>query len=161
VKSKFKYGAYILAILAIAFSMMLSFMLSMYFWLPIPIAFYIIVNLFCIFSWIWLIFGELRTKVIRVDIGYDNFMVRGYFGFGASKTLYFNEIEGYKIAVLPAQGTSYEYLYVMAGNKKAIKLSEFYHKNYTELKEGISSAKIKYLGFEDFSYAKELKEIFI
>jgi len=42
-----------------------------------------------------------------------------------------------------------------------IKLSQFYHKNYEELKTGISDAKIKDLGFEDFSYLRELKEIFI
>jgi hypothetical protein len=159
-KSRFKYGAYILGFLALAFSAILCLALSVYIWIDLPIGFFIVVNLFCIFVWIWLVYGELRTKVISVDIGYDNFQVRSYFGLGPAKTFYFADTDGYIIAILPASGTSYEYLYVIVGGKKVIKLSEFYHKNYAELKNGIAAAKIKYLGVEDFSYAREIKEIF-
>ena len=144
---------------------MLCSLLSLYFWIDIwiviPLVFYIAVNLFFMFAWVWLVFGELRTKVISLDIGYDNFIVKGYFGLGAAKTLYFNDVEGYKISILPAELTVYEYLYVMSSGKKVIKLSQFYHQNYEELKESINAAKITYLGEEDFSYKQELKEIFI
>jgi hypothetical protein len=156
-KSKFKYGAYILAVLVILFTLAECFVLSFFFMDDIPIGLTIVVNLFVIFAWVWLVFGELRTKVIYVEIGYDNFIVKGYFGLGTSKTYYFNDTEGYKISILPAEGAVYEYLYVISGGKKVIKLSQFYHKNYEELKTGISDAKIKDLGFEDFSYLRELK----
>jgi hypothetical protein len=159
-ESKFKYGAYILVFLIVIFSAMLCLALSVYIWVDLPIAFYIVMNLVCILVWVWLVYGELRTKVIAVNLGFDNFKVKRYLGLGPEKTYYFNNVEGYKTSILPAYGTAYEYLYVMEGGKKVIKLSEFYHKNYAGLKDAISSAKIKNLGFENFNYALELKEIF-
>jgi hypothetical protein len=160
-KSKFKYGAYILAVLVIVFTIIMCFLLSLFFMDGIPIGLIIFVNLLFIFAWVWLVFGELRTKVVAVDIGYDNFIVKGFFGLGKPKTYYFNEVEGYKTSILPAKLTVYEYLYVMSGSKKVIKLSQFYHQNYEELKTAIAAEKINYLGFEDFSYMRELKEIFV
>jgi hypothetical protein len=160
-RSKFNAGAYILAVLIIVFTIMMCFLLSLYFWVDLPLGLIIIVNLLFIFAWIWLVIGELRTKVVSVNIGYDNFIVKGYFGLGAAKTFYFNDVEGYKISILPAELTVYEYLYVISAGKKVIKLSQFYHKNYEELKESINAAKITYLGEDDFSYKQELKEIFI
>ncbi len=162
-KSKFMSGAYILAFLVILFTLMGAGLLSLFFFFiaNIPVGFIIVVNVCFIFAWIWLVFGELRTKVVSLDIGYDNFIVKGYFGFGASKTYYFNDIEGYRTSILPASMVVYEYLYVISGGKKVIKLSQFYHKNYDELKAAIAGANIKYLGFEDFNYGRELKEIFI
>ena len=156
-------GAYILAFLVILFTLMGIAFLSLFFFLiaNIPAGFIIVVNVFFIFAWIWLVFGELRTKVISLVIGYDNFIVKRYFGFGPSKTIYFSDVEGYRTSILPASLVVYEYLYVISGDKKVIKLSQFYHKNYQELKTAIIDANIKYLGFEDFNYGKELKEIFI
>jgi hypothetical protein len=159
-KSKFKSGAYILAVLVIVFTLIEFFTLSLFLMDGIPLGLIIFVNLLFIFSWVWLVFGELRTKVVAVDIGYDNFIVKGFFGLGKPKTYYFNEVEGYKTSILPAKLTVYEYLYVMSGGKKVIKLSQFYHQNYEELKTAIATEKINYLGFEDFSYMRELKEIF-
>src|ERR1700743_1824902 len=113
-KSRFKYGAYILAVLAIVFSIMLCLALSVDFFIVIPLPIYIVLNLFCIFCWVWLVYGELRTKVIHVEIGYDNFLSKGYLGFGRSKTCYFTDVEGYRTSILPAsQGAVYEYLYVI------------------------------------------------
>jgi hypothetical protein len=162
-KSKFMSGAYILAFLIILFTLMgISFLALFFFFIAnIPVGFIIVVNVFFIFAWIWLVFGELRTKVVSLDIGYDNFIVKGYFGFGTPKTYYFTDVEGYRTSILPASMVVYEYLYVISGGKKVIKLSQFYHKNYEELKAAIINANIKYLGFEDFSYGRELKEIFI
>jgi hypothetical protein len=160
-KSKFKYGAYIVAFVAIYFSLLLIAALSSYFFdLGIPLLLYIVFNIFFIFVWMWIILGELRTKAIRVEFGYDHLTVRRYLGWGPEKTYYFTDIAGYQTAILPARGTSYEYLYLISGGKKVVKLSQFYHKNYDELKAYIISLKINNLGFEQFGYGRELKEIF-
>ncbi len=161
-KSQFKYGAYITATIAIFFTIMLIGTLSVYlFGMHVPIAFYLVVNCYFILVWFWMVAGELRTKVISVEIGFDHFIVRRYFGLGASHTYYFNDIEGYETAILPAKGASYEFLYMVSGGKKIIKLSQFYHKNYADLKEHIAMLKIKDLGFEQFRYGREIKEIFV
>jgi len=161
-KSKFKFGAYLVVVLSTIFSIMMILSLSVYFFgIAIPIGIYLLLNFWLILVGIWLVYGELRTKVIFVYIGYDLFTVKSYFGLGPSKTWYFNEIDGYLTAILPASGgESYEYLYLIKNSKKVIKLSQFYHSNYTDLKNAISSAGISNLGCEDFSYSRELKEIF-
>jgi hypothetical protein len=46
----------------------------------------------------------------------------------------------------------------MKDQKKAIKISEFYLKNYSDLKDQIK-LKTTDLGFENFSYVDELNEI--
>ncbi len=160
-KSRFKFGSYFVVLLSLLFTGILLLSLSVYlFGITIPIAFYLILNAWLILVWIWLIYGELRTKVAAVYIGFDYFTVKGYLGLGPSKTYYFNEADGYLLAILPAKGTSYEFLYIIVKGKKVIKLSQFYHSNYSELKDTISSANVKYLGYEDFSYGREIKEIF-
>ena len=160
-KSRFKFGAYFVMVLSIIFTGMMLLSFSVYFFgIIIPIGLYLFFNFWLILVWIWLVYGELRTKAAAVYIAFDYFTVKGYLGLGPEKTYYFNEIEGYLIAILPAKGTSYEYLYIVKGGKKVIKLSQFYHSNYAELKSGISSTSIKDLGFEDFNYGRELKEIF-
>jgi hypothetical protein len=162
VKSKFKFWAYFLAFLAISFSLLLgSLVVSSNVFNPkTPIWFLILITLFFGFVWSWLVFGELRAKVISVEFDHGSFSVKQFLGLGASKTYYFDDIEGYKTSILPSNTGTYEYLYLMSSDKKVIKLSEYYHRNYTELKEYIINRGIKNLGFERFSYIKELKEIF-
>ena len=161
-KSIFKYWAYFLAVLALFFSVLLILTLSNKVLNPtMPLAFFLLFSLFFIYVWLSLIFGELRTKVIFVEIKYDSFNIKRYLGFGVSKTYYFNQIDGYKISVLSSQSGSYEYLYLMIDSKKIVKLSEFYHKNYSQLKQLIITKNVKDLGFERFSLFREVKEIFI
>ena len=160
-KSVFKYGAYVLAFIVMMFSAAACFTLSMFFWLDgVPAGLIVMVVVVVLLMWAWLFYGELRTKVIAVTIGYDNFTVKRYFGLGKAQTYYFKDAEGFLLSILPANYVVYEYLYVMQGGKKVIKLSQFYHKNYEELKAGIEEANIKYLGEENFSYGREIKEIF-
>jgi hypothetical protein len=160
-KSKFKFGSYLTAGLAVYFTLLLIAALSSYFFvLDIPIIACLIFTVILIFPWLWIVFGELRTKVIRVEFGYDHVTVKRYLGLGPSKTYYFTDIEGYQTAILPSRGVSYEFLYLMSGGKKAVKISQFYHKNYDDLKAYVVSLKMKNLGVEPFSYGRELREIF-
>jgi hypothetical protein len=162
-KSEFSYWAYFLAFYALVFTLLLSLCVLgiVIFNNVMPAYFYYIITLAVIFVWIWVVFGELRTKVIRVEIGYDTISAKRYLGWAPPNFFYFDQIDGFKTSILPARGTSYEYLYLMAGNKKVIKLSQFYHRNYLDLKQMIISEKFKDLGCEDYSSIREMKEIFI
>jgi hypothetical protein len=111
------------------------------------------------FVLLWLVWGELRTKAIKVSIEIDRIEISRFLGFGISKTIQFSEFDGFKISFLPSDNGLYEYLYIMKDKQKVIKLSEFYHGNYKELKNMLSS-KLNDLGVEKFSYWQELKEIF-
>ena len=111
------------------------------------------------FTLAWLFFGEFRTKMIRVYIDDDSIIIKKYGGLGASKRFLFAELDGFKLSILHSGAADNEYLYFFQDDKKIGKLSDFYHKNYSDLKE-IVKKKIKDLGFENFSYISELKESF-
>ncbi|TXF79234.1 hypothetical protein [Chryseobacterium sp.] len=112
-----------------------------------------------IFSFVYLIFGELRTKNIIVEIEINQINVKRYFGL-KNEIYKFSEIQGWKYSDLSSKGGSYEYVYLYNYNgKKIIKISEFYHKNYWAIKELIE-ANFKDLGYEKFSYIDEFKEAF-
>lgn len=110
------------------------------------------------FILIWLVYGELRTKAIKVIISSNKVIVKNFMGLGLGKDYGFKEFDGYKISILPSEYKEYEYLYLYIGQKKIIKISQFYHSNYDELKKLITS-KTKNLGEEPFSIIREIKEI--
>ncbi len=116
--------------------------------------------IFFAFFQIWLIFGEFRTKIIKVKIEGDRISWSGYCGLGKTRERLFKEFNGFRTSILPSKYNEYEYLYLMEGERKLIKISEFYHKNYAELKQYISKKSV-FLGEEQFSLIREFKEIFI
>ena len=121
---------------------------------------FLIAIFIAIFVLLWLIRGEARTKIIVAELNFDNMVIRRYYGLSAPVTFYYRDLSGFTISILPASNTAYEYLYIKLGDKNVGKLSEFYHRNYAELKTELRS-RIKDLGYVDFSYNKEFKEIFI
>lgn len=107
----------------------------------------------------WLIWGEMRTKILKVVIENDRIISTNFQGIGSSKIYYFTEIDGYTTIVLPSEYEDFEYLYVMKQGRKVIRISDFYHANYLDLKKEISR-KCKNLGTAKFSMIQEIKEIF-
>ncbi len=114
---------------------------------------------FISFFLIWLVWGEMRTKMLKVIIDNDRIMATNFQGLGSSKVFYFSEIDGYSTIILPSEYEDFEYLYVIQKGRKVIKISDFYHANYLELKKEISR-KSKNIGVQKFSLIQEFKEIF-
>ena len=112
------------------------------------------------FMWIWLFLGELRTKAIQVKIEDEQITVKSFLGFGIKRSYPLSEFDGMETALLPSKYDTYEYLYLVKNGKKLIKLSEFYHRNYPDLKEALLN-KVPYMGEKDFTLLQELKEIFL
>ncbi len=112
-----------------------------------------------IFTWVWLTFGELRTKIIAVVIDSNVISVRNFWGLGRKVSFVLSDFEGYKTSLLPSKYRTYEYLYLIKNGKKIIKISQFYHRNYSDLKIEIRN-NVKFIGQENFNYIRELKEIF-
>jgi hypothetical protein len=160
-RSKFKFTAYLLAIgclvLTISPVMMLSDMES-----KSGFSFGLFISiLFFGFVWVWIVLGELRTKTISINFEGDKVLVRRFFGLSVVKAYEISKVSGFKTSVLSSQGRSYEYLYLMVGDRKIAKLSAFYHSNYKDLKRYVVSKGIKNIGFEPFSNLQELKDVFI
>lgn len=120
----------------------------------------VLIIIFFLFVWIWLIFGELRTKVLKVWMNEDGIMVRNFFGVGTRKTYTWDKFDGYVTSLLPSRYGVYEYLYLVKGRRKVIKISEYYHRNYIELKEEIAKHTTD-LKTEKYSLWREIKEVFL
>lgn len=112
-----------------------------------------------LFTWLWLFFGELRTKIIKVEVHETQIIVSNYIGLGAKKAYQFSEFDGFETCLLPTRSATYEYLYLIANGKKIIKLSEYYHSNYAELKSALEK-KVRNRGQQEFSLTQEIREIF-
>lgn len=126
----------------------------------IPLMVSLPLTLFCLFFVVWLIYGELRTKAIKVYIEDNGIAVSRYGGLGFKKHYKFSDFDGYQITTLPSTYQEFEFLYLLINGKKKIKISEFYHTNYVEMKEYIIR-KTTFAGEEDFDLLRELKEIFV
>ena len=156
--SKFKRGVFIPVFVAVFLFVLLVFIFILFTGegsdplvalIKIPV---------CMLFLVWIVWGELRTKVIKVSIRYDRIEVRRYLGYGTPVEYWFSEIDGFTTVLLPSEYRHYESLNLIKDGRKVIKLSEFYHENYFELKEGIS-VKCKELKTEKYNLLREIKEI--
>jgi hypothetical protein len=111
------------------------------------------------FAIAWLFFGEFRAKMIKVIIEDDYVIIKKFGGLSTGKKYLYSDIDGFKISILHSTAMDNEYLYLIQRRKKIAKISDFYHKNYYNLKEELKT-RLKDLGFDKFSYVEELKEIF-
>jgi hypothetical protein len=111
------------------------------------------------FVWWWIFFGEMRSKAVRVNLAETEMRVKGFFGLGAARIYQYAALEGFEISELPTSYSSYEYLYVYKAGKKVAKISDYYHRNYTEMKNFLVT-KIEDLGEVEFSISQEFREIF-
>ena len=156
-KSKFTIKSYLAPLLSCAFIFAIITVIPIFFNSP----YYqdklfpkIFVPSLTIFSFIYLVFGELRTKFIVIEIKKNEVKIKRFLGL-KSETYRFSEIKGWKYSHLTSRGGTYEYLYLYKDNKKIIKISEFYHKNYLQLKNKIQT-DFKSLGYEQFSFIDEV-----
>ena len=108
----------------------------------------------------FLVLGEIRKKVIKIIISDDCIIKKSYLGFGSGTRYGFQYFTGYKTSIISSKAGSYEYLYLMHDEKKVVKISEYYHQNYSELKSALAGRNIKNLGKENWSLLIEIKEIF-
>jgi len=160
-KSKFSWTAYIPAFIAVVILAGLTGLVAVSFDPAVASLLVVLIPVivFAVLVLLWLIYGEARAKIIRIEMDFDHLTIRRYFGLSAPATFYYADLTGFTITILPATNTSYEYLYIKQGDKNIGKLSEFYHKNYDDLKADLRT-HLKDLGYADFSYWKEVKEIF-
>lgn len=158
-KSKFKFRALLIPILIIALTTISIFILAENLpmkiehirWIEVYMSFLFLI------TWIWLVFGELRTQIIEVTIQNNQVEKKNYLGFNQKYN--FDYFDGFQTSILNSRAGSFEYLYFIKGKQKIIKISEAYHKNYSDLKDKISF-NLKDLGEIHFSYIDEFKEVF-
>ncbi len=158
-QSKLKTWTYLIVVLIFIEAILIWVLINLFFNSPdISYIISIPVIIFLVFILTWLVYGELRTKAIKIEISEYEIIKSGYLGLGPKKKFMLSDFDGYQIAILSTEYTSYEYLYLMINKKKVIKISEFYHVNYDEIKK-LLLKKISKSGEKQFSLIRKLKEI--
>ena len=160
VESKFKIWTLIAIISSLLLLVFLIFVLIGSGISSLPLYAGIPLLLFLLFIITWLVYGELRTKAIKVRIESNTITANGFIGLAPDRVYDLKEFDGYKISILPSEYQEYEYLYLLRNHKKIIKVSQFYHSNYLDIKKAIT-AKTRNLGEESFNLFRELKESFV
>ena len=159
IKSEFTNRAFLIPISIIAFiAIPFPFLISS---LPSDLGAlrWIDYYLVCLFTYMicWLVLGELRQKMIIVKIENNRISKRNF--LGQKEEHEFSAFEGHETSTIPSKNGTYEHLYLIQNGKRKIKISEQYHRNYHDLKSAISE-KSKFLGKVNFSFWKEMKEVF-
>ncbi|REC43360.1 hypothetical protein [Chryseobacterium pennipullorum] len=111
-----------------------------------------------ILSFLAMFFGEIKHKFISVEFTPHEIIIKRFMGL-QTKSYKVSTIEGWKYSYLSARGGTYEYLYLYKNGQKVVKISQFYHKNYDEVKRYVKTV-FQSLGYEKFSYIDEFKEAF-
>ena len=123
-------------------------------WIPVTVFYICFLFIFC-----WLVFGEMRVRMIAVGTTEDHLVVASFLGLGKKRKWYFLELDGYETVLLPSRYRTYEYLFILRSGKRVVRLSAYYHRNYEELKTLIAR-KLKHLGSDGFRISKELNDMF-
>ncbi|WP_407520540.1 hypothetical protein PDL71_10010 [Lacibacter sp. MH-610] len=160
-KSRFRFWSYLMLACFLAMTYILLLLIYVVFFKQAneKDTIIVVVIFFFLFVWLWLFFGEIRTKTISAHLSNEGIRYKTYFGFSFSQIYKWSDFEGYKTSLVPSKGRSYEYLYLFINGKKVIKVSEFYHSNYSEMKKYVA-ARVSYLGKEDYRYFRDIKEVF-
>jgi hypothetical protein len=126
-----------------------------------PLIVRIFMILFGVYLLCILVIGELRTRIIKVKI-YDNFLSKaGFIGLGIKSVIYYKDVDGYSLGSQSIRGGRvFETFNLIRGKYKVLKLSEYYHANYREMKDAVVKAGVKDLGLSDRNFIREAIEIF-
>lgn len=112
-------------------------------------------------TWLWLVFVELRGKVVKVELQEEQLLVSKFAGL-APKTIYkYSVFEGFQITNVPEMRGNfpYQYLCLLQKGKRVVKISERYHDNYEGLKNYIAK-KIPDLGTKRYVFLQNFREMF-
>lgn len=160
-KSKYRIYALFPALLAVFLTLYLGYVIKVA-WAEqetSALIIYACLIPFMTFVWVVMVLGELRTKVLAIQMEGDSITVSNYLGLGASKRYEWKDFDGYSTSILSSIYEDFEFLYLMKNNRKLVKLSAFYHKNYLEMKN-LLTQQLPDLGEIPFSFTEEFKEIF-
>lgn len=125
-----------------------------------PFADFILLVFFGAVFW-WIFFGELFRKCVRARLSNNTVEIRAFLGLGFRRINEWSYYDGFIINEVPSRAGTYEYLYVIKDNTRTLLVSDFYHKNYKEIKHFLVNNRIGKLSKEPWSFTQEMKEVFL
>ena len=112
-----------------------------------------------LFISIIMMFFEFRNKIIKIEFTINQLKIHRFFGLIHVQTIESNRIDGFHNSIVKTKYGIYNYIYLMNNHKKVAKISNQYHKNFTELSIEIKK-RYKDLGYINSGFISEIKDIF-
>lgn len=119
----------------------------------------IVVFILVLMIWLVMVWGELRLKTHRIYFTTNGIEVRPFLGLRKSQNYSYNDITGFTIGLQPAYPFPYESITLMSNEKKLLRISQFYFRNYKEIKLLITERFTNYQ-IQKFSLRKLITDIF-
>ena len=119
----------------------------------------VLVFVFTLFLWVVMVWGELRLKMSRLYFKEGVMEIISFWGLWGKRICYYEHITGFKTLLEPALPTPYECITLMNGEKKLLRISQFYYSNYDEIKLLVTNT-FQDLGREEFSTKRTFADIF-
>lgn len=124
-----------------------------------PVVPFLIAALIFGFIFLYVLLFELRTKALKIRIDSGSLSIKNFVGFGVENSYHLNDFEGYVTSIIKTKYNAYEYLFLVKGRKRVNVGSEYYHKNYLEIKTVISN-HLKFLGNEKYGFKRVVQDLF-
>lgn len=124
--------------------------------IPMPVVF---TTLLMLFAACWLLFGELRRSAVRLCVDGGMLCVTPYMGLGPVRRYDLRNFDGVTSSVVVSRSGTYEYRYLMCGERRAVRISSFYLKNYRQVANAVAHV-CPCKGERPMNLWLELKEIF-
>lgn len=138
-KSKFQNKAYIVLCLTILVLALLAYFISSAIQKrSIDLDGIIDIGAF-ILAGAFLLFSELRRRIVSVSIDHQSISYTNYAGLGKRRYHWWYELDGYILTKVSMQESSYEYISLIREGKTLFRIVEFYHDNYEEIKLALES----------------------
>ncbi|MFB0494583.1 hypothetical protein ABID99_000820 [Mucilaginibacter sp. OAE612] len=99
---------------------------------------------------------QLNHKAHKIIINDSSIIRVRCFGFGLKKVYKISDIEGFLTYAVSYKKNAGEYLYLISGNERIVKLSTYYHQNYQELKLSLVQHQIRNLANEHWTIWKHI-----
>ena len=108
---------------------------------------------------VFIIFFEFKSKIIEIEFLDNQIKINNFFGLTNTKIIDDKIINGFYNSIVKTKYGSYNYIYLTSNHKKIVKISDQYHKNFTELSIEIKK-RYKDLGYINSGFISEIKDIF-
>lgn len=158
--SRFSLRAYLLAAVTLLFAVYIAFLVC---WLfssagkAHPAL--ILVVLLLLFGLWWLVAGEVRRSAVRLRIEGKTLFVTPFLGLGRTRSYDLREFGGVTTSVLTTRSGSFEYGYLIKADRREVRISSFYLKNYRALFDAVTTV-CPFRGSRPMNLLRELKELF-
>lgn len=107
----------------------------------------------------WLVAGEVRRSAVRLRGDGVTLFVTPFLGLGRTRSYDLREFGGVTTSVLTTRSGSYEYGYLMKADRREVRISSFYLKNYRALFDAVTSV-CPFRGSRPMNFWLEAKELF-